>query len=72
MRALILLSLVVTLIGCEKDCDCGLVRDDGINCSTTPCIYGLYVENDCGGEGWQYVDQYTWLNVSAGDRYCAD
>ena len=72
MRVLTLFSLACFLIGCEKDCRCGLVRDEGINCGTTPCTYGLYIEYECGGEGWEYVDQWTWLNVQAGDNYCPD
>lgn len=72
MQRVIALFALAALVGCEKDCDCGLVRDDGVNCVGTgaTCEYGLYIEWNCGGEGWKQVDQYTYLNYPVGREVC--
>jgi hypothetical protein len=70
MKKLLMLLVAVALTGCEKDCDCGLVRDDAVSCAVSPCEYALYVDFNCGGGRWVFVDQYTWMNTFVGDQYC--
>jgi hypothetical protein len=67
MRHLILISLLA-LIGCAKDCDCGIVVDDNVDCPSN-CNYYLAVETDCNTE-WVQVNQYTYLNTFVGDQFC--
>jgi hypothetical protein len=64
----ILLILSLSLLGCAKDCECGKVVQDYVDC-TNNCRYYLGLETDCETD-WVEVNEYTYMNTFVGDQYC--
>jgi hypothetical protein len=64
-------ALFLTLFGCQKetvkDCNCGIVANDGIDGS----CYWLELRNNCTGNKKKFcVDQDKWFQAYAGTEFC--
>ncbi|MDG1950070.1 MAG: hypothetical protein P8J32_04640 [bacterium] len=68
-KILLLLLLCVGMVGCqkEKDCNCGIIANDGI----TDGCYWLEVRSDCSGNIKRFCfDEDVWFNNYVGDPFC--
>ena len=69
MKKLIFCLAVATafLSSCKKECNCGVIANDGI---TNGC-YWLEIRNNCSNNKKQFCfDQDIWMNNQVGDNFC--
>jgi hypothetical protein len=68
-KYLLLIIIALAFIGCkkDKDCNCGIIANDGI---TNGC-YWLEIRNDCSGNKKKFCfDQDIWMSNYVGDPFC--
>jgi hypothetical protein len=73
IRNILLVSLIVLLSACEKKCNCGIVKDDGIETDPTTfdSYYWVTIENSCSGNVKKfYLPQDAWYDAQVGSDFC--
>jgi hypothetical protein len=73
IRNILLVSLILLLSACEKQCNCGIVKDGGIetNPTTFDSFYWVTIENSCSGNVQQfYLTQDDWYDAQVGSDFC--
>lgn len=73
VKNLFFIILVVLLASCEKECNCGIIKDDGveIESGTFNSFYWVTIENSCSNNIKKfYLSQGDWYNAHVGSYYC--
>jgi len=73
IKFLIVSLLSLTVLSCEKECNCGIVTDDGIDSdpNTFENYYWVVIKNDCSGNYKKfYLTQSDWYDAIVGEPFC--
>jgi hypothetical protein len=73
IRNIFLVSLIILLSACEKECNCGVVKDDGVETDPTTFdeIYWVTIENSCSGNVKKfYLTLDDWGDAEVGRYFC--
>lgn len=61
------------VVSCEKECNCGIVSEDGIDIdpNTSELYYWVIIKNDCSDNYKQfYLTESDWMDAIVGEPYC--
>ena len=73
IKNLLLVFVIILLSACEKECNCGTVKDDGIETDPTTfdSFYWVTIENSCSGNVKKfYLTQDDWYDAQVGSYFC--